>query len=169
MTTTVFLSRSNVFYRELVSHCLSDAINLLEGDIDIDNAERPDYGKSVPHDMMESNLGKIKDCAVMVADITPVVPTKNSELVQDPIVMLELGYAMGKLGPERIVPILNTTRGSIDKVPVSIPRDRVLTYQMSLGQEFNPAVSIDRQEKEKLTRQLAEIIRTYEPDFCLRP
>ena len=169
MTNTIFLSQSNIICREIISDCLSDVINLRGAEIDIDHAERPDCGKSIPFDMMEANFRKIEECAVMFADITPVMLMRGSGLLQDPIVMLELGYAMGTLGPEGIVPFLNTAQGSIDRVPVSIPVDRILTYRIPLNQEMNPAVSMDKGEKERLTQKIAEIINPYDPDFYPRP
>lgn len=95
-----------------------------------EEAERPDLESdgeddalpavSVDHDTLnvggspliaETILRKIRECAVFVADVTPIVVTKSGKHVPNPNVMIELGYAMKVLDNERIVLVMNTAEG----------------------------------------------------------
>ncbi|TXC71329.1 hypothetical protein FSB78_10530 [Sphingomonas ginsenosidivorax] len=75
-----------------------------DGSIEVDHDTRG-VGGSPP--IAETILRKIRDCAVLVADVTPIISTPAGKRVPNPNVMLELGYAVHVLGNERIVLLMN--------------------------------------------------------------
>ena len=56
--------------------------------------------------------------------------------------LLELGYALHALGPERIVMVLNSAFGNLDLLPFDLRMRRVLAYYM-------PEIAEDRATERK--------------------
>ena len=80
-------------------------------------------------------IEKINLTDIFIADIS-LINTESVELrderpVSNPNVLFELGYAMGKLGPESIIGIFNNCSGSVEQLPFDIRQKRVLQYTLS--------------------------------------
>lgn len=94
-----------------------------DGDVEDNSNERlADDGRvEVDHDthgvggsppIADTILRKIREAAVLVADVTPISITSAGKRVPNPNVMIELGYAMRVLGHERIVLVMNGAEGA---------------------------------------------------------
>ena len=140
MSDTVFWSWQNDLpeksNREFIRNCLAEAVKQVNTALDVNEMERVDLDhdtKNTPGmaDISEAVLKKIRACAVMVADVTPI--TKNGrKLVPNPNVMVELGYAMSAIGFDKIIAILNTANGaSVESLPFDIRNRLILTYELS--------------------------------------
>lgn len=131
---TIFWSWQSDTHQESARYFVRGVLEKLAEDIGgmgpPEEAERPDAEPevqddalpdvSVDHDTLnvggspliaETILRKIRECAVFVADVTPIVVTKSGKHVPNPNVMIELGYAMKVLDNERIVLVMNTAEG----------------------------------------------------------
>jgi hypothetical protein len=99
-------------------------------------------------------LAKIENCDVFVADVSFTGKgTRNTKNLPNSNVMIELGYAMGKLGGGSIILIMNTEFGSWKKLPFDLlHRRKPIT--------FSTAGNIN-EEKKKLIDLLEEILREY--------
>lgn len=119
--------------RHFVRDVIADLARSLNGEDETEDAERPetdgelgeqlaDDGRvEIDHDtqgvggsppIADTILRKIREAAVLVADVTPIAITTAGKRVPNPNVMIELGYAMKVLGHERIVLVMNSAEGA---------------------------------------------------------
>ena len=124
--------------RHFIRDCLAEAIKQVNNQFDIEDSDRPDIeidhdtkGERGAVDIPETILKKIDECSVMVADITPIACSENGKSVQNPNVMIELGYGMKSVGYERIIPILNESYASVDPLPFDIRNRRTVFYELA--------------------------------------
>ncbi len=134
---TVFYSwqsdLDNSCNRNLIENALKAAIKginatILEGDnfeLDKDTLNEPGSP-----DIVETILGKIDKCNMFVADITPI-SRSGEKTFPNPNVLLELGYAIGKLGITRVVCLNNQHFHTIESLPFDLKTKRILGYECS--------------------------------------
>jgi hypothetical protein len=83
-------------------------------------------------------LGKIDKCGVFLADVSLVGETscndKPKKRTPNPNVLLELGYAMGKVGWKRVILVMNSAFGDADELPFDL-RYRRFPIQFHLTEE----------------------------------
>ena len=164
MSDTVFWSwqddlpaRSN---RAFIRDCLAAAVDRVSNALDVDEMERVDLDhntKGTPGmaDISQTILEKITGCAVMVADVTPIVRTEAGKALPNPNVMVELGFAMNAIRFDRIIAVLNTANGDrVETLPFDIRHRRILTYALA-----EDATKADRRaQRDALTSKLADAI-----------
>lgn len=116
--------------------CIKKAIPEIEGkfeDLVISLTEATSNDPGTP-DIAERILHKIDECDVFIADITTI---NNSETTKrktpNPNVLIELGYAISRVGWKRIILLFNEEYGSIDakEVPFDIDRKRIAKYRVT--------------------------------------
>jgi hypothetical protein len=123
--------------RHFIRGGLVEAIEAAGEELGLDDAERPE----IDHDTKDTAgmteitatiLDKISGAAVFVADVTPIGKTERGKALPNPNVMIELGWALSKLGPERIIAVLNEASGwKPDDLPFDIRHRRALTYTLA--------------------------------------
>ena len=122
--------------RGFIRNALIDAVKRLGKELDIDEAERPEVDEATKDtkgmvDITASILRKITECAVYVADVTPIVHSKK-RAIPNPNVMYELGWASHSPGYDFIIGVMNVHK---NKGPESLPFDlrgrRILTYRLA--------------------------------------
>ena len=123
--------------RYFVRAGLDRAVEALAAHPDLEDAERPsvdsdtsDVSGSPP--IADTVLQKIRECAVFVADVTPVAATPGGKKVPNPNVMIELGYAIAEVGLQRIVLVMNQAEGArLSALPFDLRHWRgPLTYSL---------------------------------------
>lgn len=92
--------------------------------VDSDASGRPGSPK-----IFDTILDKISSCDVFVADVS-LVSSKQS----NSNVMVELGYALSKLGPDGIVMVCNTAFGEIADLPFDLGFNLVIPYTCPEGE-----------------------------------
>jgi hypothetical protein len=107
--------------------------------IDSDTNGRPGSPK-----IFETILDKISSCDVFVADVTLVSGKQSNSNV-----MVELGYALSKLGPEGIVMVCNTAFGEIADLPFDLGFNRVIPYACAEGESDKATIRADFARKLK--------------------
>jgi hypothetical protein len=117
--------------------------------------------------IFDTILDKIKRCAIFVADFTFVGSIEDSlRKVPNPNVLVEYGYALGAVGDNRIIPVMNTAYGSPS--PTSLPFNIGYRAIRTLY-ELPPSLPPDLTSTEKarlvglLTRELLTIATS--PEF----
>ncbi len=75
-------------------------------------------------------IAKIDKANIFVCDLTPIKELNGKQL-PNPNVLFELGYAVCRLGWERIICVVNTVYGDIDKMPFDIRQNRISHYKYS--------------------------------------
>lgn len=148
--------------REFIKSAIADAIAQLVEELDLAEAERPELDhdtKDVPGlaPIADTIFDKIDGAALFVADITPTGATPDGKKkTPNPNVLIELGYALKALGPERIVLVANRSGGfQPEDLPFDLRHRRgPITY------DLGPAADKDAKVKGKkaLAKDLASAI-----------
>jgi hypothetical protein len=92
--------------------------------------DRDVQGVSGSPDIHLTILEKIRNSDAAVFDVSFVHHAEGGRSHPNPNVLLELGYALGTLGWERVVIVLNTATGEPERLPFDIRQKRALTYAM---------------------------------------
>ena len=79
-------------------------------------------------DIATTILEKIDKCDVFACDVSIINHGSAPRPTPNPNVLIELGYALKRLGWNRILTILNTEYGKIEALPFDLRMKRVLTY-----------------------------------------
>ena len=81
----------------------------------------PDIGRTI--------LDKIDQAHIFVADIS-IINRGEKRLSPNPNVLIELGYAMKTLGPDKYLLVMNTAYGIPEELPFDLRMKFVITYEM---------------------------------------
>jgi hypothetical protein len=119
--------------RNFIEDCLERAIKEIRKDdslrlepvIDRDVQNVPGSA-----DIANTILAKIEAADVFVADVSFVHDPATQRRTPNPNVLVELGYALGTLGPGKVVCVLNTDTGRIEDLPFDIRGRTVATYTL---------------------------------------
>lgn len=148
--------------RHFIRSALDEAVKLAGEELGLESAERPELDhdtKNTPGmaEITNTILKKINESAVFVADLTPIGATDSGKALPNPNVMIELGWALKALGPDRIIAIMNTHCGyNPDNLPFDIRHRRAMTYELAPS-----ASKADRAKaRERLTTELTEALKT---------
>ncbi|MGA8498166.1 MAG: hypothetical protein WB764_21960 [Xanthobacteraceae bacterium] len=159
--------------RHFVRQALEDAIDRLRQPKDIE--EPPEEARRanlhIDHDtkglrgspeIAHEIFKKIAASEVLVADVTPVgssaATSASQKSLMNPNVAIELGYAFGKIGTDRFLPVLNLAFGDVADLPFDIAhRRRPIVYNLL------PTASPHEieEEKRKLTTQFITALEPY--------
>jgi hypothetical protein len=104
----------------------------------------------------ETILKKIAACDVFVPDLTFVAVNEAGDLVPNPNVMLEYGYALRAKSYSVMIPVMNTAYGPAEKLPFDMGHLRhPLQYDLP-----TTARNVERRAvREKLTEEFERILR----------
>ncbi len=93
--------------------------------------DRDTVGISGTPSIPQTILHKIDESDVFVCDITIVNSSRKYRPTPNPNVLFELGYAVHKLGWEKIVMIMNEAFGTIEKLPFDLEKRRTIIYNLN--------------------------------------
>lgn len=93
--------------------------------------------QSVPGaaDITGTILRKIEEASVFVCDVSIVARSEFGRPCPNPNVLIELGFAMHCLGPERCILVLNKVTGEIEELPFDLRGKKVLAYMMEASEK----------------------------------
>lgn len=166
MTHTVFYAwqsdRPDDVCRNLIRGALDDAAGMLRKELGVDiridqDTQDVPGSPSIP----DTILTKIAGSAALVADLTLTHSSvkDREKRGSNPNVMLEYGYALAKLGPDKLVGVANEAFGPVESLSFDIRHRKAVTYRAD--GESDLAAS-GKQLAEKLTAELRPILR-FEP------
>lgn len=132
-------SRTN---RGLIEHALESAVKTLRSDDTIVPAvrgkmsvDKDTRGMAGSPDITATIFEKISMADVCVFDVSIVIsaiegrePTEAIRRSPNPNVLIELGYALGTKGPERVIAIFNAAYGTLKDLPFDLRGRRILQY-----------------------------------------
>jgi hypothetical protein len=177
MARTVFYSWQsdlpNGTNRSFVETCLNKAIKELrvaqphlDPCLDRDTTNVPGSP-----DIAATILDKIDNCHIFVCDISIVHAGKRS--MPNPNVVFELGYAVKRLGWDRVICVANEHFGAVESLPFDVRQRRVKCYTLSpettdrteiakaltrdLGRELEFILTASQEEGERLQLQFGDI------------
>jgi len=116
--------------RSFIHAALKEAVKNLKNEGAFDDLEIILATSNEPGtpDIPETILKKIDECSIFIADITIINKNTEKRLTPNPNVLVELGYAIKKLGFEKIITIFNTEFGKPEELPFDINHRRPMQY-----------------------------------------
>lgn len=126
----------NRFNRSFIKKALEKAIGELNVDLNISEPDRQielDHDtKNVPGtpDLANTILEKISSSKIFIADISFIAKREDSEgnkppkKIPNPNVLIELGYALAKLGSDKVICVFNTATGDVADLPFDLRHKR---------------------------------------------
>jgi hypothetical protein len=113
-------------------------------------------------DIAATIFEKIAAAAVFVADVSIInAGSEHQRPTPNPNVLIELGYAVGKLGWSRIVLVANTAFGRLEDLPFDLRQRRVIRYDCT---EKTPKADARKMLSRSLERVLREILSVLFPE-----
>lgn len=111
-------------------------------------------------------LDKIDNCDLYIADLTIVHSAKTDVLIHgrrapNPNVMFELGYAVKKLGWEKVIMIINVSCGEIELLPFDIKQHRIIPFkheQNQVTETKNKLIKLMRGMKNDINKQQTDAL-----------
>src|SRR5437016_4133828 len=129
MPSTVFYSWQsdlpNSTNRGFIEKALTDAVTTIrdDGSLRVEPVvDRDTAGVPGAPDIAATIFQKIDAAAAFVCDVSPVTAANSPRPCPNPNVLVELGYALKTLGPERIVMVLNRAYGRVEDLPFDLRR-----------------------------------------------
>lgn len=140
--------QDNFSNRSFIQDCLEKAVKLIAKDDSIGitpSIDRDTQGESGSPDIANTIFRKIARARAFVADVTlmnlPVsgwrrrlmnlVHVGPMRVSPNPNVLVELGFAVGQLGWERCLLVVNTAFGRVEELPFDLRGRRILPYSVA--------------------------------------
>ena|ERR1700677_3734615 len=170
MAYTVFFSwqsdRSPQEGRNLIELAIKSAIQTLGTDTEFAESLRDGLSldkdtKGVPGNppIFETILKKIDQSAIFVPDLTSVANRAKEELIPNPNVLIEYGWALKSRGYHQIVPVMNVAHG--DPKEFRLPFDMAhLRFPILYSMPDGSSESDRRAVQDELARTLEGAFRT---------
>jgi hypothetical protein len=133
--------------RGFIQDCLEGVVKDLKSDDAFKNSiviDRDTSGVSGSPDIGQTIFFKIDKSAVFVCDVSIISDSSAKRQTPNPNVLLELGYALSKLGDSRIIMVMNTVFGGPELSPFDLKQKRIVTYKLSEGESKTEARKILR-------------------------
>jgi len=90
--------------------------------------DRDTYGKTGAIPIANTIFAKINQANIFIADITLIYSTSKFRNTPNPNVLVELGYAVGILGWEKIILLFDEGNGKFENVPFDLRDRRILKF-----------------------------------------
>ena len=110
-------------------------------------------------DIADTILEKIDSCQVFVCDVSIINPDDGQRPTPNPNVLLELGFALKRLGWPYIIMIFNSARSPVEHLPFDLRTKRVTVYSV---QESDPDRANKRHQLESRLRTALQQILQYQ-------
>lgn len=142
MSRIIFYSWQNDLnkktHRYFIEKCLKKALHTLEKDTSIyASYDRDTKGMTGSPDISSVIFDKIDKAALFVCDISIVNPESGGRKMPNPNVLLELGYAVSKLGWDRVICLFDVNTGVVEDLPFDIRQKRVTPFSPEKRGEQN--------------------------------
>lgn len=119
--------------RNFIQDCLERAIKDIRKDdsLRLDPViDRDTQGVPGSADIANTIFGKVAEADVFVADVSFAVESPAGRRTPNPNVLVELGYALAKLGEGKVVCVLNLATGRLEDLPFDIRGRAVASYEL---------------------------------------
>ncbi len=132
MSKTIFYSWQsdlpNNSNRSFIEKSIKKAISLSEELSIYMNYDRDTLGVNGSPDISHTIFEKIEQSSLFICDISIINNESTERKLPNPNVLIELGYAIGVLGWEKIICIMNEDYGSVSLLPFDLRQHRIVTY-----------------------------------------
>lgn len=110
-------------------------------------------------DIADAIFEKIDNCQIFVCDVSIINPDDGQRPTPNPNVLLELGFALKRLGWPYIIMIFNSVRSPVEHLPFDLRTKRVTVYSV---QEDDPDKANERRQLESRLRTALQQILQYQ-------
>lgn len=116
-------------HRYFIEKCLNNALKDLEKDASIYmDYDRDTMGKNGSPDISTTIFEKIDRSVLFICDVSIVNADYQGRKMPNPNVLIELGYAVNKLGWDRVICMFDINTGNIEELPFDIRQKRITPY-----------------------------------------
>jgi hypothetical protein len=152
--------------RGLLQDAIMGSVEAIHRDLSIDLVDRDSQALAGSAGDPPTLIEKIKASDVFIADVSTVTGDmdKNMRLSPNPDVLLELGYAIGFLGCDKIILICNTINGEDAKLPCDVQQLKKISYRLCNDE---PKSSIRNRMVSELKEELADILNIKPPELSI--
>ena len=153
MAGTIFYSWQNDLdhktHRNFIEKCIQKALKSVkkEAHVVVDY-DRDTKGLNGSPDITATIFDKIEKSVLFICDVSIINQESNQRKSPNPNVLIELGFAIHKLGWDRIICFFDSNTGDVEELPFDIRQKRVTV--------FNPNAE---NEVERITKILATNIQ----------
>lgn len=119
--------------RSIIQEAIKSAVQTLGSEMEDVEADRDTLNTTGSPDIAQTIFSKIDEADLFIADVTCVSEMQFEEELKkspNPNVLVELGYAAGILGWDRIICVINTDYGKIEELPFDIRCRRVTPFSL---------------------------------------
>lgn len=161
MKRRLFYSWQSDLPAPLTRNLIQDALERAAKSVARDESEwvrpvidRDTAGLEGTPNIADSIFAKIASSDAFVADVSLVNAGTGQRPTPNPNVLIELGYAVGKLGWNRVLLVQNTAFGAPDDLPFDLRGRRTVTYHAPEGSD---RATVRAQLQQRLTIAIASI------------
>jgi hypothetical protein len=169
MASTVFYSWQsdlpNATNRSFIQQALEAAAAEIRADESVTVEpviDRDTAGVPGSPDIASTIFGKVDQCHVFVCDVSIINAEQVGRPTPNPNVLVELGYALKRLGWQRIVMVFNSAFAALQDLPFDLRMRRVVSYEAHPGDRERAPQR--RELQARLRDALAEIYRQSDED-----
>ena len=171
MKKTVFYSWQsdlpNATNRGYIQNALEKAVKAIANDESIEVEpviDRDTEGVPGSPDISAVIFDKIKKADVFVADVSFINKGSKFRPTPNPNVLVELGFAYNALGNTKVILVMNTKFGSVEKLPFDLKMRKTVTYNSANDKAMEmPALA------SKIKAQLETIFLSDDPSADIEP
>ncbi len=141
--------------RDLITTSIKEALDQLDLGLTYDEATEKVRGSP---NILEILQEKIALSSIFIADLTIVGKYKKDRATPNPNVLTEYGIAVGSIGPERILGVMNTNSSSPRDLPFDLDKKYVaVRYELSDKASADNIEAVRIKLVEEISKQLYEI------------
>jgi hypothetical protein len=115
--------------------------------------DRDTQGEAGTVAIADTIFGKIDKCQIFICDVSIVTENQAEHPIPNPNVLIELGYAVARLGWENVICVFNEAYGKIKDMPFDLRDCRLLKYHLPEN------TSTKAEEKQKLVDDMYAAIK----------
>lgn len=146
--------------KSFIEACIEKAVKEINKENDVAlfaGYTRDTEGETGSEDIVETICKKIDESDMFIGDISFVGKNdcdENCELLPNPNVLVESGYATHSLGRGRVVFVCNTAFGDLGKMPFDIRNRTIIKYNLK---DKNDSKNVEEEKKLFIARLKKEI------------
>jgi len=127
----------NATNRGFIQDALAKACSEIANNPEIEESPRVDQDtKDLPGSPLipAAIMQKIDECQAFIADASQCFTGPKSKVAPNPNVLYELGYAVARLGWDRVTLVVNENYGPVESLPFDIEKRRAIKYTAKEGE-----------------------------------
>ena len=147
MAGTIFYSWQNDLdhktHRYFIEKCIQKALKSVkkEAHVVVDY-DRDTKGLNGSPDITTTIFEKIEKSVLFICDVSIINQEFNQKKSPNPNVLIELGFAIHKLGWDRIICLFDSNTGNVEDLPFDIRQKRVTVFNPNIENEIERITNI---------------------------